>query len=211
MHVLLTDRLSCPRCGPGFGLILLAERVEERRVLEGRLGCPNCRDHFPVSGGFGDLRAPPRTALPPPGPLQPAPAGEADQLHALLGVAEGPGNLVLVGPVAAHAGRLADLVPEVEVVAVAGSLGSEPERAGVSRIVARPGLPFFSRTLRGAALSGDASERFLEEAARVAAPGARVVVLDAPERTGARLEAAGLAVLLDSAEERVVVGAREIR
>ena len=24
MHLFLTDRLSCPRCGPEFGLILLA-------------------------------------------------------------------------------------------------------------------------------------------------------------------------------------------
>ena len=26
-------RLTCPRCGPAFGLILLAERVDARRVV----------------------------------------------------------------------------------------------------------------------------------------------------------------------------------
>ena len=57
MHLLLTDRLTCPRCGPSFGLILLADRMNDRRVVDGVLGCPNCRDGFPVRDGFGDLRA----------------------------------------------------------------------------------------------------------------------------------------------------------
>lgn len=63
MHLLVTDRLSCPRCGPTFGLILLADDLRDRRVLEGALGCANCRERYPVRGGFGDLRPPPRVAL----------------------------------------------------------------------------------------------------------------------------------------------------
>ena len=60
MNVDLIDHLVCPRCGPPNGLLLLAHEVRDRRVLEGEFGCPNCRDRFPVSGGFGDLRPPPR-------------------------------------------------------------------------------------------------------------------------------------------------------
>lgn len=211
MNVLLTDRLSCPRCGPEFGLILLAERTEARRVLEGRMGCPNCRDRFPVRGGFADLRTPPRSSLSPVAPLEAPPAEATERLRALLGIAEGPGNLALVGPVAAHAPGLADRTPDTEVVAVGLLLKDEPEREGVSRMVARPGLPFFSRTFRGVALSGEASGSFLDEAVRVAAPGARVVVQEAPEGTRARLEAGGMRVLLDDPSERVVVGTREMR
>lgn len=211
MHVLLTDRLSCPRCGPEFGLILLAERMDDRRVLAGRMGCPNCRDRFPVSRGFGDLRAPPRAELSEAGGLPAAEPEATERLQALLAVAEGPGNLVLAGPVAAHAAGLADRVPELEVVAVSPALRDDPERAGVSRLVSRPGLPFFSGTFRGAALSGDASDALLEEAARVLAPGARLVVFDAPPDARARAEAGGLRVLLDDPSERVVVGARENR
>ena len=55
MHLALTDRMICPRCGPGFGLILLAHEVRDRRILEGDLGCPNCRDQYPVRKGFADL------------------------------------------------------------------------------------------------------------------------------------------------------------
>ena len=63
MNVLLVDYLACPRCGPAFGLVLVAREVEERRVRTGLLGCPNCRDEFPVEDGFGDLRPPPRSPL----------------------------------------------------------------------------------------------------------------------------------------------------
>ncbi len=60
MNTTLVDHLVCPRCGPPNGLILLAHEVRDRRVLEGEFGCPNCRDRFPVAGGFGDFRPPPR-------------------------------------------------------------------------------------------------------------------------------------------------------
>ena len=64
MNVSLTDHLVCPRCGPPFGLVLLARDVRDRRVRQGEFGCPNCRDGFPVVGGFGDLRPPPRRPEP---------------------------------------------------------------------------------------------------------------------------------------------------
>ena len=56
MHILVTDRLACSRCGPAFGLVLLADRLENRRVLSGHLGCANCRERYPIIEGFGDLR-----------------------------------------------------------------------------------------------------------------------------------------------------------
>lgn len=64
MNAVLVDHLVCPRCGPPNGLVLLAHDVRDRRVHEGEFGCPNCRDRFPVEGGFGDLRPPPRGAGP---------------------------------------------------------------------------------------------------------------------------------------------------
>jgi len=66
MHILLTNILSCPRCGPEFGLVLLADRVEDRRVVEGRLGCPNCREQYPVARGVLDARLPADRPAPPP-------------------------------------------------------------------------------------------------------------------------------------------------
>ena len=196
MHLLLTDRLTCPRCGPGFGLILLAKRLEERRVLEGSLGCPNCRDRFPIEGGFADLRPPPRDRLgTPPAPAPPPSVEAADRLAALMGPLEGPGNVALVGEIWAHAARLADRLPDIEVVALdaAARAGAETER--VSRMMAGPELPFQPWTFRALALAGGAVA--LEEAVRVVARGGRVVVERAPPDARARLEALRARILLD--------------
>ena len=208
MHLLLTDRLTCPRCGPEFGLILLADRMEDRRVLEGTLGCANCRDGFPIRAGFGDLRAPPRGDLPPgragePGPQDP---GEVEQLAALLGVTEGPGTVTLLGAVARHAASLAVKVPGIQVVAVDEDLQRWPDAPAVSRMAARPGLPFFGRALRGAVVDGGMGTRWIREGARAVAPLGRVVVVAAGEGAREALVASGLRILVD--EAGTVVAAR---
>ena len=195
MHLLLTDRLQCPRCGPGFGLILLADRLEERRVLAGGLGCPNCRDRFPVQDGFADLRPPPRRALPAvEPPAAPSPA-DTDRLAALLGVAEGAGHVALVGPLAAHADALADRVPEIEVVAVAAEARGLAERAGVSRVWAAGELPFTPWTFRALALAG-AVER-PADLVRLVGRGGRIVVERPDPAAAAGLEAARARLLVN--------------
>lgn len=208
MHILLTDILSCPRCGPEFGLVLLADRVEERRVLEGRLGCPNCREQYPVRGGELDARL--STAAPAPAPPSAHGAespdgtastvddpGAAVRLAALLGLAEAKGTVLIAGPGAALAVEVAALVPELEVVA----LGAEPvggeEQPGVSRIAAGEVLPFRGRTLRGVALTGGAAPAMLAEGVRVLQPGARLVVERAAAGTAERLSPLGAQVMLE--------------
>jgi uncharacterized protein YbaR (Trm112 family) len=206
MHLGLTDRLSCPRCGPDFGLILLANRIQDRRVLEGELGCSNCRGTYPVREGYADLRVPPRSPPPHPSPeIDPAAAESEDavRLAALLGVAQGPGTLLMKGPAAVHAPRLAELIGGVEIVVMGAELMEARESEGVSRVIARPRIPFFSDTFRGILLSGKIDDGDLAEAARSAAPSARVVVLDAPEGAARDAEALGLNVLLE--EDGVLV------
>lgn len=241
---MLTDRLTCPRCGPTFGLILLAERMVDRRVRDGTLGCPNCRDAFPVVDGFADLRAPPRRPvqedqagrqrLDPrldPGPrtdeegrdaeglldqeaegadgwsAEPdRDAAEADRLVALLGIERGPGTVALVGRPARFAVRVARSVDDLHVVAVDRKAVRWPDVGSVTRMVAAPGLPFFSRTLRGVVVDGTLGGAMLREAARVTAPMARVVVTIAPPDAEDVLEDAGLTVL--AADAGTVVAAR---
>ena len=117
MHIVLTDVLACPRCGPQFGLILLADRVDDRRVLEGVLGCPNCREKYAVRAGLGLLRVEFDDIEPV---AIPAPAGdggqEAVRIAALAGITEGPALLLLMGPLARYAPMLAGLLENVEVV-----------------------------------------------------------------------------------------------
>lgn len=208
MYSALSDRLSCPRCGPGFGLVLLAHRVRERRVLEGELGCSNCRDRYPVRAGFADLRAPPREELAPgDGAPDPGDREEGFRLAALLGVKEGPGRLLLAGPAGRLAPPLVALVEGIEVVTLDPRLREWEEAPGITRMVARPGIPFQDGALRGAALSGEEGAELVDEAARTVAPGGRVVVVDAADDAPERAEDAGLELLL-VADEGVVVAAK---
>lgn len=214
MHLLLTDRLTCPRCGPSFGLILLADGVRDRVVWDGRLGCPNCRDAFPVEDGFADLRAPPREGLPeglagaPPSSdlVGGEPEDEArERLVALLGVTGGPGTVGLVGEPARYASGVTAVADEVHVVGVDADLRSWPEEPRVSRMVAEPGLPFFDSTLRAVAVDGRLGERWLSEAVRAVVPRGRVVVTHAPRGTEVTVGTAGLEVLASEAETVVAV------
>lgn len=209
MHILLTDVLACPRCGPEFGLLVLADRLEERRVIEGRLGCANCREAYPVRGGVADLRLRAAGESPSARPSK-ADDGEEDEdaptrLAALMGLT-GPGGMALLaGPGARHAAAVAALVPDLEVIALRGGpdAAAEPE-PGVSRVAAGEGaLPFRAASLRAAALTGGADGALLREGLRALRPGSRLLVDPAPAGTAEGLRALGAEVLLE--QEDVVV------
>lgn len=198
MHILLTDVLTCPRCGPEFGLILLADRLEERRVVQGSLGCSNCREMYPIEGGTVDLRV-----------VEGAQAHAAEhdpdgavRLAALLGLAGAGGTVLVSGPGAELAPAIASLVPGLQVVAFTAHPVAEDGAPGVSRVAGGPALPVRGGMLRGVALTGGA-ETPLGEAVRVLAPGTRLVLDPAPEGAAEELRGRGAEVLLE--QEGVVV------
>jgi uncharacterized protein YbaR (Trm112 family) len=210
MYILLTDILSCPRCGPDSGLILLADRIEERRVLAGTLGCARCRGRYPVRAGVADLRAAPDAAAESETTADARPehgreTGErALRWAALMGVAEGPGFVFVTGEAAALAAEIASMIDAIEVVAA--GRGPEVERPGVSRIEVSNRLPFYSGKIRGVALAGAAADVLLEEGARVLGPLGRLVLEPAPERAEERLSRAGLRVI--ARQDRTLVAGR---
>jgi uncharacterized protein YbaR (Trm112 family) len=207
MHLLLTDRLICPRCGPGFGLILLADHLEDRRVIEGSLGCPNCRDRFPVERGFGDLRPPPRKIGEDVPGLEPPASPPATEVAAFLGLAQGAGSVALIGDVAGHAAALAELVPGVEVIGIDAGLRAWEEGEGVSRLIAGSTLPFDSASLRGVGLFAACDPSLATELARVIAHAGRIAVWGTVREWEQRLTSAGLDVVA-SQETAVVVERR---
>ena len=199
MHVLVADRLTCSRCGPEFGLILRADQTHDRRVTEGVLGCPNCRDQYPIIGGFGDLRAPPRPELPKGragDPVIKTPE-ESEYLLPLLGIIQGPATVLLIGGPAVLGGGLASLLDDIHVVGADADLARWPADSAWSRIVSHPGIPFFSRTLRGVVIDGRLDRHWFEEAARVIAPMSRVVVVNAATTASEWLQVAGLSIMAD--------------
>ena len=234
MDVALSDLLTCPRCGPTYGLVLLPYDVSERRVRSGVLGCANCRERYPVEDGVADLRVGPdgdtavgetggtgspsvvstgpvgsSTATREAGVDAGAPEAPEVRLAGLMGLADARGTVLLAGPAAAHAAALGALVEGVEVAVRVEGPGSVPrssaEGPGVSPLRLGAVLPFRSGSLRGVALTGG-SAVLLDEGARVLGGEGRLVVDPAPEDTRSRLEAAGLEVVAE--EGGVMVGAR---
>jgi len=199
MLIVLTDILACPRCGPRFGLLVMAERLQDRRVEEGSLGCANCRQLYPIRDGLADLRYPP-DAEPAEGAGS-ARSPEIDddaalRIAALLGVTGGPGVLVIAGPGSAIARQVAAIVPETGIVSVGPETLTLADHEGGSRVLAMSGLPFRTGSARGVALTGWAASALLEEGVRTAAPGARLVLDPAPPGCVERLSAAGATLLL---------------
>src|SRR5690606_25057505 len=174
----------------------ISERVAERRVLEGRFGCPNCRENFVVAGGFADLRPAGTESEPDPEPLTPTDGREAAiRLAALMGLGGGPPRGPLSGPEAAHA-----RAPAGPMGGVGGAVvGAAPARlggeGGGGGFAAAGRLPFGARCMGGVTLSGPAADAFLEEGARVLSGAGRIVVEGAPEGCEARLADAGLEIV----------------
>ena len=230
MNVTLTDHLVCPRCGPPFGLILLAHRVRDRRVQRGEFGCANCRDRFPVEDGFGDLRPPPRGTVPDEVPLReeglgeegdaggaggprdaggadggggaPAGAGGGDaaaralRLAAALGVAEGPGMIVVPDSNRDEAAAIARLVRGIEVVVV-GWGGRGLAADGVSALVTGARLPLRDGVVRGVVAEGGGGAGWWGECLRVLMPGGRVVITEPTAAARDWVQGAGLTRVLD--------------
>jgi len=211
VYLLVTDRMECPRCGTGFGLILVADGVEDRRVHRGFLGCSNCRDRYPVEDGFADLRPSPRDPA-PEGMLGEGARGEVDgdaeaalKIAALLGVREGPGFLLLSGPHVRHASRLAAMIDGIEILAVDPALRTVREQPGVTRMQVGVRLPFQVAGLRGVVLHGEEGEALFDEGLRVLSPGGRLVYFAPPSSARARMETARMELLLEA--DTVLVGA----
>jgi uncharacterized protein YbaR (Trm112 family) len=167
MYIELTDHLRCPENHEESFLVLLPDRVEDRSVRTGQLGCPVCGRTFVLADGVLDVGG---AADLPTDDVGPGP----DALTALVGLGGPGGYLVVVGGPGRDWRELAERNRGVGIVLVnpPAEVRDEP---GVS--VLRGGvLPLKSRTMRGAVLGGGygGDAGWIGEAARVVLPGLRV-------------------------------------
>lgn len=205
MHILLTDILTCPRCGPGFGLILLADRAEDRRVLAGLLGCSNCREKYPIHDGIVDFGAVPESVDAAARAAATDDAAATERLAALLGVTAGPAFLMLAGPAAAHAGALARMIEDVEVLTI-GAAAAADDGPGINRIYANgPRLPIASGKVAGVALTGAAADALLDDGARAVSPSGRLVLEPVPADAAERLQRHGMRIAVQEKQTAVAV------
>ena len=204
MHTRLTDYLICPECDSELGLILLAERVESQRVLEGQLGCPACRTQFRVSDGLADFTGEDSTGG---DPVRGTVVHDRDalELAALLGVTEGPAMLALIGEWRAAPKQLAAVVPDAEIIVLQASRVPVAGEPNVSRLRVGQRLPLREASVRGVAVAGTAVAQ-LSEAARICRLAARIVLFDVQAEP--QLAEHGLRVLAQQGSTVVAVRER---
>ncbi|HEX6616795.1 MAG TPA: hypothetical protein VF046_10880 [Gemmatimonadales bacterium] len=168
MFIELTDHLRCPADHEEAFLVLLPERMDERSVRSGTLGCPICDRRFTIREGVLDLG----DAPPPPAPDTEL---DADAATTLIGLGGPGGYLVLAGASAGSWRDIAALTPGVALVAV-----NPPEAVkdgGAVSVIRGGRIPLKSRSMRGVLLGRPfgGEQSWVREAARVVLPGLRVV------------------------------------
>lgn len=229
MLIELTEALACPAClrrgtgVPNQGLIAVVDELRARRVLQGYLGCSYCESRYsirdaaitfgaePSGGQVAPAASPPEVeggeSVGRPGWEPRDPEELAVEVAALLGVAERPGGVWLLGEGLAHAARkVAGLAAGAEVLVLAG--GDPPagtEELTVARDTPPDVLPILSGRLRGVALRGGTADR-VREGSRALGVGGRLVLL-APSQVGRQAVAeSDLRILAD--EDRALVAVR---
>lgn len=203
----LTDLLTCPRCGPTHGLVLLAQEVEDRRVKSGWLGCPNCRHDYPVTDGTADLRLDPEAAREPRGPVEDREL--AVKVLALSGMSDERGYLVVGEGIAHAAAAVAELAPELEVVVLVGAPGDATEERGVSRVLTDVPYPLAEYSLRAAVIAPGGDPELVTAAARRIAAGGRLVLFDASDVDVEAARRSGLSIVASETGTAVAERKRE--
>jgi hypothetical protein len=131
----------------------------------------------------------------------------AVKILALSGLAGGRGLLLLGDRLEHMAAGVADLAPELEVIAVAETPDRLAARAGVSGIACDVELPVAEHSLRCVVIAPGGAGEVVAAAARRVTVGGRLVLFDATAGDLAEVERAGFTVL--AAEGATAVAERK--
>lgn len=175
MFIELLDLLRCPRQHDDTWLVASFQRVSNRDVEQGTLGCPICSAQYPIEDGIADFSA---GAGSPSGEEQRSAASHqreelATRAGAFLDATE-PGATVVLGGVWAYAaGQLADMA-EVRVFALNPPEGVTGSPAvGLIRVAAE--IPVARDSCLGVAVDAWFNAGIVGSATRATRPGGRVV------------------------------------
>ncbi len=176
MFIDLTEFLRCPADHEQQSLcVLVPDRVLDRTVHSGFIGCPMCRREYRIVDGAvlfddpstGDASLVAASSRPDP-----------ETIQAVMGLTGPGGYVVLVGSAARHAEPLTRLLDGVHLVVVNPSEQTSASTGSV--LYCREGIPLRDDVARSVVLGTEYAGTFwLREAVRVLLKGLRLVVLSA--------------------------------
>lgn len=171
MFVELIDTLRCPQPHTDAWLVASSVRTVGRHIMDGALGCPECRATYPIRDGVVCFAEEDHRAA-----ASDVSDDDVLRLAAQLHLVEAPGVVLLTGLWCAYAVPLLQALPTVQLLAVNATVAL-PLDERISQVRAAPdSLPFAAASARGAALDErHASAAMLEAAARVVRTGGRLV------------------------------------
>lgn len=177
MFIEVVDAFRCPRPHELTWLVASADRLLDRDILTGELGCPVCGARYPILDGVADFRAAEaRTPAPAAPAASPSELSErAIRAAALLGLTEPGGLVVLAGAWGEAAHEVAALVEGIHVLAV-DPLGTVSSGFGVSVARAPDILPMRPESARAIALDdAHAGAAFLASSVAALKPSGRLL------------------------------------
>lgn len=176
MFIELIDLLRCPRDHEETWLVAAFSRVEDRFVLEAKLGCPVCGEGYHVTDGIADFRAPHSgvsgAAPPGNGLVRGDDETQIVRYAAMLGL-ERPGAVIILDEEAARLAQHLAAMTETRIVALNphSPLG-ESERIAV--VFSDSRIPLARASVDGVVVTSG-TEAKMDEAARTLRPGGRIV------------------------------------
>ena len=150
MFIELIDAIRCPADHPASVLVAAFEKIVDRDVVEGMLGCPVCRSEFQIRDG--ELRLV-TTAMPAPATRALNPDEDAMRLAASLDLRHETGFAILRGAWCALAERIAEIAP-THLVLLDPPLNT-PRGPGRSIIHAGGTVPFAPASAVAATIDDD--------------------------------------------------------
>jgi uncharacterized protein YbaR (Trm112 family) len=148
MHIELIDLLRCPREHEETWLVAAFTKIEDRFVVEGKLGCPVCNASYVISDGIADLRQNREVRVEShPSTNNP---DDAMRVAALLGLTVPNALAVLEGSYASTARGVSELT-QCRVIALNPPYEIEESEA-VGVVLTDSRIPFASNSVYGIAV-----------------------------------------------------------
>ena len=172
MHIELIDALRCPEPHEDSWLVGAFDRVIERDIIEGRLGCPVCGSTYEIRGGVVQFDASSESTV----QAMPSSVGADDALRlaAMLDLAS-PGGLVILEGAWAAAGAMLETFIDARLLVLNPAAGVA-EQGRLSGVRSHRTIPVAPGSARGVALyRGPSIELLAPAAVRALRAGGRLV------------------------------------